>query len=109
MDILAEALGLDPLELRLRNMVREGDEGPTGQQVATLRDDVLARFDRLYRRLERLEQEYQVIVQALRRIEVGLADEQRRHEMLERALARLCENVAMLTARIDEVERRLQG
>src|SRR2546430_2231982 len=24
-------LGLDPLELRLRNIVREGDEGPTGQ------------------------------------------------------------------------------
>lgn len=31
MDIMAEALGLDPLELRLRNIVREGDEGPTGQ------------------------------------------------------------------------------
>src|SRR5262249_30202897 len=31
MDIMADALGLDPLELRLRRMVREGDEGPTGQ------------------------------------------------------------------------------
>jgi CO/xanthine dehydrogenase Mo-binding subunit len=31
MDIMADALGLDPLELRLRNIVREGDEGPTGQ------------------------------------------------------------------------------
>ena len=31
MDIIADALGLDPLELRLRNIVREGDEGPTGQ------------------------------------------------------------------------------
>src|SRR5213592_615785 len=30
-DIIADALGLDPLELRLRNIVREGDEGPTGQ------------------------------------------------------------------------------
>jgi CO/xanthine dehydrogenase Mo-binding subunit len=31
MDIMADALGLDPLEFRLRNIVREGDEGPTGQ------------------------------------------------------------------------------
>jgi len=31
MDIIADALGLDPLELRLKNIVREGDEGPTGQ------------------------------------------------------------------------------
>jgi len=31
MDIMADALGLDPLELRLKNIVREGDEGPTGQ------------------------------------------------------------------------------
>jgi len=79
------------------------------QQVATLRDDMLAHFDRLYRRLESLEQEYQAIVQALRRIEAGLADEHRRREILERDLARLRENVAVLTARIDEIERRLQG
>ena len=31
MDIIADSLGLDPLELRLKNIVREGDEGPTGQ------------------------------------------------------------------------------
>jgi CO/xanthine dehydrogenase Mo-binding subunit len=31
MDIIADALGIDPLELRLRNIVRDGDEGPTGQ------------------------------------------------------------------------------
>src|SRR5262245_57642598 len=31
MDIMADALSLDPLEFRLRNIVREGDEGPTGQ------------------------------------------------------------------------------
>ena len=31
MDMIADALGLDPLEFRLRNIVREGDEGPTGQ------------------------------------------------------------------------------
>jgi CO/xanthine dehydrogenase Mo-binding subunit len=36
MDIIADALGLDPLELRLKNIVREGDEGPTGQVLAAV-------------------------------------------------------------------------
>ncbi|PYO31541.1 MAG: hypothetical protein DMD86_12690, partial [Candidatus Rokuibacteriota bacterium] len=31
MDIIADALALDPLEFRLKNIVHEGDEGPTGQ------------------------------------------------------------------------------
>ena len=30
-DIVAERLGLDPVEFRLRNLVHEGDAGPTGQ------------------------------------------------------------------------------
>src|SRR5258706_1124133 len=36
MDIIADALGLDPLELRLRNIVHEGEEGPTGQVLAAV-------------------------------------------------------------------------
>jgi CO/xanthine dehydrogenase Mo-binding subunit len=31
MDEMADALGIDPLEFRLRNIAGEGDEGPTGQ------------------------------------------------------------------------------
>ncbi len=34
MDIIADALGLDPLDFRLKNIVREGEEGPTGQVLA---------------------------------------------------------------------------
>lgn len=34
MDMIADAIGLDPLEFRLRNIVREGDEGPTGQVLS---------------------------------------------------------------------------
>jgi len=30
-DVIAERLGIDPLELRRRNLVRDGDTGPTGQ------------------------------------------------------------------------------
>jgi CO/xanthine dehydrogenase Mo-binding subunit len=35
-DIIADALGLDPLDMRLRNIVREGDEGPTGQVLSAV-------------------------------------------------------------------------
>jgi CO/xanthine dehydrogenase Mo-binding subunit len=31
MDMIADDLGIDPLELRLRNVVREGDVGPSGE------------------------------------------------------------------------------
>jgi CO/xanthine dehydrogenase Mo-binding subunit len=32
-DRLAERVGMDPLEFRLRNVVQDGDEGPTGQAI----------------------------------------------------------------------------
>ncbi len=32
-DIIADDLGLDPLELRLKNAVRDGDEGPAGERL----------------------------------------------------------------------------
>lgn len=75
--------------------------------VRELRADILGHFDALYRRIERLEQEYQAITQALRRIEALLLDERARREVLERDLTTLKENVAVLRARIDELERRL--
>jgi CO/xanthine dehydrogenase Mo-binding subunit len=36
MDELAEALGLDPLELRRRTLIAEGDEGPTRQLIGPI-------------------------------------------------------------------------
>ncbi|MBI1845702.1 MAG: xanthine dehydrogenase family protein molybdopterin-binding subunit [Candidatus Rokubacteria bacterium] len=36
MDVIADALGIDPLEFRLKNIVREGEEGPTGQVMAAV-------------------------------------------------------------------------
>jgi chromosome segregation ATPase len=74
-----------------------------------LRADILGHFDEVYRRLERLEQEYQAITQTLRRIEALLADERARREILERDLATLRENVAVLNARIEDIERRLRS
>lgn len=71
--------------------------------------EVFGHFDEIYRRLERLEQEYQAIVQALRRIEGLLADEMGRREALERGVEELKRNVVFLQARIEELERRLRS
>jgi chromosome segregation ATPase len=76
-------------------------------ELAELRREMLGHFDALYRRLERLEQEHQAIVQALRRIEAGLADERGRREILERDLAVLKQQMATVQARIEEIEERL--
>ena len=71
--------------------------------------DILAHFDQLYFRLERLEQEYHAIVQGLRRIETLLVDEQGRREILERSVEELKRHMAALQARIDELEQRIRG
>jgi len=71
--------------------------------------EVLGHLEAIYGRLERLEQEYHAIVEGMRRIEALLIDERARREMLERGLAELKERVALLQARIDEMERRLRA
>ena len=77
-----------------------------GGQLGDLRRDMLGHFDEVYRRLERLEQEYHAITQSLRRIEVGLADEHGRREILERDLAALKQQLAALQSRIEDIEQR---
>lgn len=76
-------------------------------QIAELRREMLGHFDEIYRRLERLEQEYQAIVQGLRRIEASLADESGRREILTHDLAELKQQVATLQSRIEDIESRL--
>ena len=71
--------------------------------------EILGHLDAIYGRLERLEQEYHAIVEGLRRIEAIVSDERGRREILERSLVELRERVALLQARIDELERRLRA
>ena len=71
--------------------------------------EILGHLEAIYGRLERLEQEYYAIVEGLRRIEAILTEERTGREALERGLAELRERVALLQARIDEVERRLRA
>ena len=50
MDMMASALGLDPLEFRLRNALREGDTKPNGEHIRDLHAlDVLKRVAALAR------------------------------------------------------------
>ena len=90
---------------RFDEVNRRFDEVDLG--FTELRQEMLGHFDASYHRFERLEQEYYAITQALRRIEVGLADERGRREILERALAELKQHVAVLQSRIEEIEQRL--
>lgn len=71
--------------------------------------EILGQFDEIYRRLERLDQEHYAIVEALRRIESLLADEQVKREVLERRVDELKHRVAALQDRIQELEQRLRG
>ena len=71
--------------------------------------EVFGHFEEVYRRLERLEQEYVMITEALRRMELTIAGERSSREVLERNLGELKERVALLHARIDDLERRIQS
>jgi len=104
---LIEFLGRQFTEIDRRFADISGQIADTGGQLAELRREMLGHFDEVYRRLERLEQEYQAITQALRRIEAGLADERGRREILERDLGELKQRVAALQTRIEEIEQRL--
>ena len=76
-------------------------------QIAEWRREMLGHFDEIYRRLERLEQEYYTITQGLRRIEATLSDENGRQSILTRDLDELKQQVAALQSRIAEIEARL--
>jgi chromosome segregation ATPase len=77
------------------------------RQLTDLRHESLGHFDDIYGRFERLEQEYQAITQALRRIEVGLGEDPARRESLLRDLAELRQHVLVLQSRIEGIEQRL--
>lgn len=79
------------------------------RQLTDLRHGTLGHFDEIYRRFERLEQEYQAITQALRRIETGLGDGRGRREVLLRDLAELRQHIVALQSRIAQIEQRLDG
>ena len=71
--------------------------------------EILGHFDHLYKRLERLEQEYQAILEGLRRIEGLLVDEKVQREELKRGVEYLKRQVAALQDRIEALEQRMHA
>ena len=57
------------IEVDRRFAVVERHSSETASHLTALRQDRLGHFDEVYRRFERLDQEYRAIAQALRRIE----------------------------------------
>ena len=70
--------------------------------------EIVGHFDAVYHRLDKIEQEYLMITEGIRRIEAMLLDEHGKRELLERRLAGLKTDVVALQARIEALERRLQ-
>jgi len=70
--------------------------------------EILGHFDAVYHRLDRIEQEYMMIKEGIRRVEAMLLDDQGKREALERRLAGLKTDVVALQARIEALERRLR-
>ena len=103
---VAEALGVfyrDHLEPRFDRI-----EGKLAEHDERFRD-LLGHFDQLYQRITRLEDEYQAIVQSLRRIETLLVGEQTKRELLERRIEELKLQVGELQLKITDLEQRIQG
>ena len=71
--------------------------------------EVLGHLEHIYGRLERLEDEYHAILQALRRIEGWITDETGRREIVERGLEELKRQVASLQSRIEALEQLVRG
>jgi predicted nuclease with TOPRIM domain len=71
-------------------------------EVGDLRNDMLAHFDALYKRLDRLESEYQTLRAAVTRIEEKLDRTALRSELLE-----LKARVATLEEKIAELENEI--
>jgi chromosome segregation ATPase len=70
--------------------------------------EILGHFDNRYRRLERLEQEYQAILEGLRRIEQSIAAEKTKREDIQVGIDLLKHHVASLQMRIEDLEQRLR-
>jgi chromosome segregation ATPase len=71
--------------------------------------EVLGHLEHIYGRLERLEQEYQAILEGVRRLERLIGDERVKREEVERGLELLKRQVAALQGRIEALEQQLRG
>lgn len=90
------------MEQRLRSEI----QGLRGE-FDEFRRDVDGHFDSLYHRLDRLDTEYQAIVEGLRRIEAAVARGEQDREAIRAEVAELRARVGALAQRLAELETRL--
>jgi chromosome segregation ATPase len=69
--------------------------------------EVLGHLEHVYGRLERLEQEYQAILEGVRRIEHFIGDERVKREEVERSVELLKRQLAALQGRVEALEQQL--
>jgi predicted nucleic acid-binding Zn-ribbon protein len=73
-------------------------------RIAPLRDEMLANFDAVFKRLDRLESEYQALTAALRRVEERMVAIEQRMTGVEQRMTALEEKVEKLALRSELVE-----
>jgi chromosome segregation ATPase len=69
--------------------------------------DILGHFDSLYKRLDRLEDEYFSIVQGIKRIEETLLSGTSGQDILEKRIQEMKEQIKNLQERLSEIERKV--
>lgn len=69
--------------------------------------DILGHFDSLYKRLDRLEDEYYSIVQGIKRIEETLMSGTGGQEILDKRIQEMKEQIKNLQERLSEIERKV--
>ena len=69
--------------------------------------NILGYFDSLYKRLDRLEDEYYSIVQGIKRIEETLMSGTGGQEILDKRIQEMKEQIKNLQERLSEIERKV--
>jgi len=92
-----------------REIVVPDIERIVDMKIAPLRNEMLANFDAVFKRLDRLESEYTALNAALHRVEdrLTVVDEKLDRFALRSEVIELKERVAILQRRIDELEKHI--
>ena len=76
-------------------------------QIGELQRDIDGHFDALYHRLDRLETEYHMLVEGLRRVEQAIGEGEKERTALRAEVAELRAGVAALAERVKDLEAKV--
>ena len=72
--------------------------------MRSFHDETLSHFDEIYRRLDRLESEYQALAAAVKRLEVAFAEDRASRKGMESEIEKLKVQIADLQERLARLE-----